>query len=118
MNTDLAPTFADLGGAEFAADGRSLVPALAGNQDPSWRTSILLERLPSQRGYQAIRTETHKYVEYNNGEKELYDLRADPYELESIHESAYPALLEDLKARLEALKSCSEEECREAEDAP
>jgi N-acetylglucosamine-6-sulfatase len=74
--------------------------------------------LPSQRGYQAIRTETHKYVEYNNGEVELYDLSADPYELESIHESADPALLEDLKAKLEALKSCSEEGCREAEDAP
>ena len=118
VNTDFAPTFADLAGAEFPADGRSLVPVLAGNQDPSWRTSILLERLPSQRGYQAIRTETHKYVEYNNGEKELYDLMADPYELKSLHETADPALLEDLKARLEALKSCSEEGCQEAEDAP
>jgi N-acetylglucosamine-6-sulfatase len=118
VNTDFAPTFADLAGAAFPADGRSLVPVLAGSQDPSWRTSILLERLPSQRGYQAIRTETHKYVEYNNGDVELYDLTADPYEMESIHESADPALLEDLKARLEALRSCSEEGCREAEDAP
>jgi N-acetylglucosamine-6-sulfatase len=118
VNTDFAPTFADLAGAAFPADGRSLVPVLAGSQDPSWRTSILLERLPSQRGYQAIRTETHKYVEYNNGDVELYDLTADPYEMESIHERADPALLEDLKARLEALRSCSEEGCREAEDAP
>ena len=67
--------------------------------------------------YRAVRTETHKYVEYDNGE-ELYDLQADPYELESLHESADPALVEDLKARLEALKSCSEEGCQEAEDAP
>jgi hypothetical protein len=59
--------------------------------------------------FQSIRTETHKYVEYNNGEKELCDLTADPYELESLHESADPALLEDLKAKLEALKSCSED---------
>jgi hypothetical protein len=49
---------------------------------------------------------------------ELYDLEADPYELESIHESADPALVEDLKAKLEALKSCSEEGCWEAEDSP
>jgi N-acetylglucosamine-6-sulfatase len=118
VNTDFAPTFADLAGAEFPADGRSLVPALAGNQDPSWRTSVLLERLPTQRGYQAVRTDTHKYVEYNNGEKELYDLEADPYELDNLYESADPSLLEGLKARLDALRSCSEDTCREAEDAP
>jgi hypothetical protein len=71
-----------------------------------------------QLAFQAVRTGTHKYVEYENGEIELYDLEADPYEMESIHESADPALLEDLKARLEALRDCSEEGCREAEDAP
>ncbi len=68
--------------------------------------------------FQSVRTETHKYVEYDNGDVELYDLTADPYEMESIHESADPALVEDLKARLDALKSCSEEGCREAEDPP
>jgi N-acetylglucosamine-6-sulfatase len=118
LNTDFAPTFADLAGAEFPADGRSLVPLLGGDEDLPWRTSVLLERLPTQRGYQAIRTGTHKYVEYNNGEKELYDLEADPYELDNVYESAAPSLLKDLKVKLEALKSCSEEGCREAEDAP
>ena len=118
LNTDFAPTFADLAGAEFQADGRSLAPLLGGDEDPSWRTSVLLERLPTPRGYQAVRTETHKYVEYNNGETELYDLRADPYELDNIYESADASLVEDLKARLEALRDCSEEGCREAEDAP
>jgi N-acetylglucosamine-6-sulfatase len=70
-----------------------------------------------QLAFEAVRTQTHKYVEYDNGDVELYDLEADPYELESVHESAAPALLEDLKAKLEALKGCSEEGCREAEDA-
>lgn len=64
-----------------------------------------------------MRTGTHKYVEYGNGEEELYDLEADPYELESLHESADPALIEDLKTRLEALRDCSGDDCREAEDA-
>jgi hypothetical protein len=37
---------------------------------------------PSQlRGH---RTETYKYLEYDNGETKLYDLEADPCELESI----------------------------------
>ena len=71
-----------------------------------------------QLAFQAVRTETHKYVEHENGEKELYDLQNDPYEMESLHESADPSLVEDLKARLEALGSCSEAGCRQAEDAP
>jgi len=37
--------------------------------------------------------------------------------MESLHESADPTLVEDLKAKLEALKSCSGEGCREAEEA-
>jgi N-acetylglucosamine-6-sulfatase len=90
---------------------------LKGDQDPSWRTSVLLERLPTQRGYQAVRTDTHKYVEYNNGDVELYDLQADPYELDNLYESADPSLLEDLQARLEALRDCAGDDCREAEDA-
>ena len=65
-----------------------------------------------------MRTEGHKYVEYQSGERELYALENDPYELDNLYESADPALLEDLKARLEALKSCAEEGCREAEGAP
>ena len=93
---------------------------MRGEESPSWRSAVLLEGSVGKkdRVYSAVRTRTHKYVEYGNGEEELYDLQADPYELESIHESANPALLEDLKARLDALKSCSEEGCQEAEDAP
>ena len=153
LNTDFAPTFADLAGTEFPADGRSLAPLLRGEEPASWRSSVLLEKLPQedsseeekgkgkakgkdkakaktraggvpkagadgQLAFEAVRTETHKYVEYDNGDVELYDLEADPYELESIHDSADPALVEDLKAKLEALKSCSEEGCREAEGTP
>jgi N-acetylglucosamine-6-sulfatase len=68
--------------------------------------------------YRAIRTETHKYVEYDTGDKELYDLEADPYELDNVYESAGPSLASDLKTRLDALRSCTSEGCREAEDDP
>jgi len=150
LNTDFAPTFASLADVSFPADGRSLAPLLRGEEPASWRSSVLLEKLPQedtgeeekgkgkgkgkqdkagsagvpkagaggQLAFEAVRTGTHKYVEYENGEIELYDLVNDPYELQSLHESADPSLLEDLKAKLDALKSCSEEGCREAEDAP
>jgi hypothetical protein len=36
--------------------------------------------------------------------------------LKNAYESADPALVEDLKARLEALRDCSGDGCREAED--
>ena len=141
LNTDFAPTFAELAGASFPTDGRSLTPLLRSEEPWSWCSSVLLEKLrregdagrrdgkdtgegregetgaggepksgpggpPNSR---AVRTETHKYVEYDNGKRELYDLRNDPYEMESLHESADPSLLENLKAKLDALESCSEE---------
>jgi N-acetylglucosamine-6-sulfatase len=125
LNTDVASTFAELAGVEFTADGRSLAPLLGGDEEiSSWRTAILLEEFASeeaegeqanQPNYQAVRTETHKYVEYDNGERELYDLQTDPHELESLHESADPSVVKDLKATLDALKSCSKEGCQEAE---
>jgi N-acetylglucosamine-6-sulfatase len=126
LNTDLAPTIADLAGVEFSGDGRSLTPLLREEDSPSDRTSILLEAFTNEEAqgaqatlpnYQAVRTETHKYVEYDNGEKELYDLAADPYELENVYENADASVLEDLRTRLDALRSCSEEGCWEAEDA-
>ena len=143
VNTDFAPTFADLAGVSFPADGRSLMPLLDGDKETSWRSAILLEKLPieasnddeatndedngkakgkagggGRRGaFEAIRTETYKYVEYSDGEQELYDLKADPYELDSLHESSDSSLTEDLKTRLHALESCSNKGCKEAEDA-
>jgi len=119
LNTDFAPTFAELAGVEFAGDGRSLAPLLRG-EDPEWRSSVLMEASgeAGPPGFEAVRTRRHKYVEYVTGDRELYDLEADPYELESLHDSADPALAESLKARLEALTSCSGQSCREAEDAP
>jgi len=134
LNTDLASTFAELGGLDgFEADGRSLAPLMRGEEPLSWRSAILLEAFldgksasgegegdegsrTDQTAFQAVRTETHKYVEHENGEKELYDLANDPYELENVYETTDPALVEDLKARLEALRDCSGDGCREAED--
>jgi arylsulfatase A-like enzyme len=118
LNIDFAPTIAELAGvsAPKFVDGRSLVPLLSATPSATWRSAFLLERgIPT---YVGIRTETHKYVEHATGEKELYDLSSDPYELESRHETAAPALVKGLKSRLKVLKACAGEYCWDAEDAP
>jgi len=45
VNTDLAPTFAAMGGIEAAdfVDGRSLLPLLLGSAPGAWRSSFLVE---------------------------------------------------------------------------
>jgi arylsulfatase A-like enzyme len=129
LDTDFALTFAELAGVEFPADGRSLAQLVGGDKETlAWRTAILLEAFANEESeegpqanlpdYQAVRTETHKYIEYDNGERELYNLQTDPYELDNLYESVNPSLIEGLKTTLDALRSCSEDGCQEAEYAP
>jgi N-acetylglucosamine-6-sulfatase len=120
LNTDYFPTFMDLAEAQTPdyVDGRSLLPVLTGSPT-TWRTAILLEgrgytadpEIPVDRNYNGIRTSTSKYVEYEGGFRELYVLNpgTDPYELSTIYYSAEPTVppRPDLKARLDALKSCA-----------
>lgn len=118
-NTDLFATFSDIAGEEEPRDGRSLLPLLEGTA-ASWREQVLLEHpitSPDRPLYYGIKTDRYKYVEDEDGEKELYDLWADPYELENVYETADPALVAELKTKLEALKTCSGAACRVAEDA-
>ena len=46
-----------------------------------------------QAAYQGLRTATYKYVAYGTGERELYDLVTDPYELKNLAAGADPELL-------------------------
>jgi hypothetical protein len=66
-----------------------------------------------------VRTGRYAYIEYEAGERELYDLKADPYQLRSLHGSPqHQNVMEDLHARLEALKNCSgKDSCEAAERA-
>ncbi len=46
-----------------------------------------------------------EYSEYDNGERELYDLNADPFQLESRHgQAATAAKQAELAAKLAALR--------------
>ncbi len=118
-NTDWSPTIAGWGGASMpAADGRTLAPLLSGNPVTEWRQRILIEFWHGA-AFAAIRDESRTYVEYGNGERELYNLATDPYQLNSMHRSPdQQTLTQDLSARLQSLKSCAgREACAAAEGA-
>jgi len=123
LNIDVAPTIADLAGARAAdfVDGRSFVPFLRGARPKAWRKDFLVEHWVDETddgigipGYVALRTTDHLYVEYpTSNERELYDLKKDPYELQSLHQSAPASLQKKLAGRLAALKDCRAASCRD-----
>ena len=116
LNTDFLPTFTNLAHAQTPryVDGRSLLPLLKGQGATPWRTAVLLEH-KTARSYHGIRTSNgRKYVEYERGIRELYNLKNDPYELRNGYAAANPPT--ELAARLQALKKCARDSCRAAED--
>jgi arylsulfatase A-like enzyme len=139
LDNDFAPTLAEIAGIappDFV-DGRSFLPLLKAPQQ-AWRQSFLIERrqlevqyveLAARRGivgaeldrsaqYDAIRTADWIYIEYGTGERELYDLAGDPYQLDNVVETADPTVVEALAARLQELRLCAGADCRQLEDLP
>jgi N-acetylglucosamine-6-sulfatase len=115
-NVDLAPTFVDVAGARARRllDGRSLVPLLR-NPDLRWPRDLLIESPLSspERTFTAIRTDRYLWIEYAQGDRELYDLVRDPYELTSLHaDSALAPVRETLAQKLATLRSCRGPTCR------
>jgi arylsulfatase A-like enzyme len=115
VNTDNAPSMADAAGVVApTTDGTSFLPLLSGTPI-SWRTSFLLEHMYRYHGrtsasdfpsYCGIRTEDAKYLEYSGGERELYDLAGDPYEMENVADDpGYAALRSSLDAELAGMCS-------------
>jgi arylsulfatase A-like enzyme len=105
---DVAATILDYAGIPLASDGLSLAPVLGSPASPA-RTSILVEAQYDTQSWAALRVRDArgdwKYVEHTRGEKELYDLASDPYELQSLHASTSLAPLRaELAAELAPLK--------------
>jgi arylsulfatase A-like enzyme len=127
LNMDIAPTLAELAGVQpgHTVDGRSLVGLLAsapggGNPDERFIIERMIGGGAAQVGYSvpaytALRTHDYLYVSYSTGETELYDMIADPYQLNSIHAVAAPELVEQLNSWLDVLTTCAGVEgCRPA----
>lgn len=129
--TDLAPTCYEIAGLEDEADscdGRSMAGALMGAGVPK-RDFLLMEQAAAVYGpgvgevggWRAIRSDQYLYVEHNTGERELYDMQADPYQKQNllpVGELATARAANDtsyLAQKLTALKGASGEELRQQE---
>ena len=114
-NADLAPTILEAAGASAAKplDGRSLF-ALLDDPGLEWGRDLLVEGPGGFDvvAFDALRTYRYLYVQYVNGERELYDLERDPDQLHSVHaEPAYAAVRAELALRLAALANCAGHGC-------
>ena len=103
QNLDFAPTFIDLAGLEVPEDiqGRSLRPLFTNTASDrsteAWRTAVYYEYFEYPRPHAVmphygVRTETHKLIRFQGQQPfwELYDLTADPGEMDNRYDD--PAL--------------------------
>jgi hypothetical protein len=116
MNVDDAETILDAAGASARAgrveDGVSLLRY--------WRDGglelgrdLLVDNTPGAGHFDAIRSRNFLYAEHRNGDRELYDLQKDPYELQSQHANpAYDQIRIALAGRLHNLVTCAGATCR------
>ncbi len=120
-NQDIAPTFLDYaglaqrppvtcarGGDCRVLDGRSLSPLLGGPGSFPPNRGVLAEIRGYKTDYHAIRTPRDDLIETVDGERELFNLRADPDELRNIAgRPSHRGLQRRLLARLKRLRRCS-----------
>jgi N-acetylglucosamine-6-sulfatase len=115
-NVDLAPTIVDAANASagLRMDGRSLLPLMSHRGDRLGRAIEIETKLPKAvNTYKGIVTQRYMYAEYETGDKELYDLARDPFELENVQgDDSYARAKAALAADLSQLGECSGGPCR------
>jgi arylsulfatase A-like enzyme len=143
-NIDMAPTLCAIAGCEMGpfasgpatADGLSFLPLLDGEADHLERSVVREQSGPGYPSFPeswSIRTTAQHplgrwhYVEYDTGERELYDAVADPWELDNLatdpaHAEIVTHLAADLRVEFPDMTPLpphtSDEAADEASEAP
>jgi arylsulfatase A-like enzyme len=120
-NVDLARTILDVANARsdvpqgHELDGLSLLGA-AHKPKKLARRGALIETFANPRGvpsYIAVRTKRYRYELQDDGQQGLYDLKRDPWELESVDDSArYDRIQAILRKAAEDFAECAGASCR------
>ncbi len=119
---DLAPTFADLAGADpqVEVDGESLI-GLVRDPEPGADRTLLVQagiRGPDPSGlvweYRGVRTDRYTFIYWlKTGFVELYDRERDPFQLGNVADDpGYAEIQAELADRTRSLGSCSGDSCR------
>ncbi len=113
-NLDFAQTFLDAAGLADPEDmqGRSMLPLLRGETDEGWRTAHYYHyyeypAVHSVKRHYGIATDRYKLMHfyYDIDEWELYDLVADPHEMQNFYnDPGYASVQEELHVRLDELR--------------
>jgi arylsulfatase A-like enzyme len=103
--------------ADAAAAGKE-VPRRAPVRPAPRRRRHGVEDLQHIPEYHGIRTATYTYVAYPDGDRELYDLRHDPYELTNVYDRATRATQVALGRELAAVAGCRGRLCRDGDARP
>lgn len=123
-NVDLAPTILDFARAKPGRkeDGMSLVPIMQRKRDFPGRAMDLETYFTPDTtedpedpplNYQGVRTDRYLYDDYGSGEQELYDLRADPFELQNqAGNPIYAPVQSALQRLLSSDARCAGKSCR------
>ncbi|WP_200979941.1 sulfatase [Echinicola sp. 20G] len=96
---DIYPTLLDLCGLDAYGknEGKSLVPLMKGENNGTGQMAITTFGMNNH----AVRTKNHRYIQYEDGSKEFYDLIADPNEwINQANNPKYAEIVNDLKASL------------------
>ena len=122
QNVDIASTIADAVGFGWGGDGQSFLPVIE-HKKRTVRTAALIEQcrgvsrgIPDCSGYafngarattpgfQGVITQRYKYVEFDDGSRQLIDLKKDPHEFHDLSRNpGSAALRRQMVSKLHAL---------------
>jgi arylsulfatase A-like enzyme len=142
---DITATMLEVAGTKASGiDGRSMIPLLGGTVPGSWRKRLLIEQLGGTSHWDMLREGDYSYIERApvenvpllprgledalgdilegigllRGERELYNLAADPYELEDLSaDSSQSDRVRALSENLAKLNNAAGAELRAVEEA-